>query len=195
MPIADKADITFYYAPQTRSFRALWFLEELGRPYRLELVDYAKGGHKRPEFLKINPMGKVPVVVDQGMPIAETGAIFTHLADKYSPDELAPLIKDPRRADYLRWLFFAAGVMEPAFGEKFFKWEIPPQPRRLGQLRHHGEDGDRCRQRRLLADRRSIHRRGYLRRLEPPLRHDAEALSRERARSPTLWRAARRGRR
>ena len=71
-------------------------------------------------------MGKVPVVVDQGMPIAETGAIFTQLADKYSPDELAPLIKDPRRADYLRWLFFAAGVMEPAFCEKFFKWEIPP---------------------------------------------------------------------
>ena len=126
MPIAEKADITFYYAPQTRSFRALWFLEELGRPYRLELVDYAKGAHKRPEFLKINPMGKVPVVVDQGMPIAETGAIFTQLADKYSPDELAPLIKDPRRPDYLRWLFFAAGVMEPAFCEKFFKWEIPP---------------------------------------------------------------------
>jgi glutathione S-transferase len=125
MPIADKADITLYYAPQTRSFRALWFLEELGRPYRLELVDYANGGHKRAEFLKINPMGKVPVVVDQGMPIAETGAIFTQLADKYSPDELAPLIKDPRRADYLRWLFFAAGVMEPAFAQKAFGWDVP----------------------------------------------------------------------
>jgi glutathione S-transferase len=125
MPIAEHAEITFFYAPRTRSFRTLWFLEELGRPYRIELVDYAKGAHKRPEFLKINPMGKVPVVVDQGMPIAETGAIFTQLADKYSPDELAPLIKDPRRPDYLRWLFFAAGVMEPAFCEKYFKWEIP----------------------------------------------------------------------
>jgi glutathione S-transferase len=125
MPIAEHADIVFHYAPRTRSFRTLWFLEELGRPYKIELVDYAKGAHKSAAFLKINPMGKVPVVIDQGVPIAETGAIFVQLADKYAPDELAPLIKDPRRPDFLRWLFFAAGVMEPAFCEKFFKWEVP----------------------------------------------------------------------
>src|SRR6185503_2316188 len=125
MPVSDKADIILYYAPRTRAFRTLWFLEELGRPYRLEMIDLSTGDHKRPEFLKINPMGKVPTLVDQGKPIAETGAILGHLADKYSPGELAPLIKDPARADYLRWLFFAAGVMEPAFGEKFFKWEVP----------------------------------------------------------------------
>jgi glutathione S-transferase len=127
MPISDKADIVLYYAPRSRAFRTLWFLEELGRPYRLEMLDLNKGDHKRPEFLKINPMGKVPVVIDQGVPIAETGAIMSHLADKYSPGELAPLIKDPARADYLKWMFFAAGVMEPAFGEKFFKWDLPPR--------------------------------------------------------------------
>ncbi len=124
MPVAEKADVTLYYAPKSRAFRMLWFLEELGRPYRLEMLDLNKGDHKRPEFLKINPMGKVPTLVDQGMPIAETGAILVHLADKYSPGELAPLFKEPSRADYLRWLFFAAGVMEPAFGEKFFKWQM-----------------------------------------------------------------------
>lgn len=127
MPLAEKADIVLYYAPRTRSFRTLWFLEELGRDYRMEHLDLNKGEHKRPDYLKINPMGKVPTVVDQGTPIAETGAIFTHLADKYSPGELAPLIKDPTRSDYLKWLFFAAGVMEPAFGEKFFKWDVPPR--------------------------------------------------------------------
>jgi glutathione S-transferase len=128
MPVSENADIVLYYAPQSRAFRMLWFLEELGRPYRLEHVDLNKGDHKRPYFLAINPMGKVPTLIDQGIPIAETGAMLVHLADKYSPGELAPLFKEPKRADYLKWLFFAAGVMEPAFGEKFFKWQdVPPR--------------------------------------------------------------------
>lgn len=127
MPLTESADIVLYYAPQSRAFRTLWFLEELGRPYRLKMLDLNKGDHKRPEFLKINPMGKVPVVSDQGVAIAETGAIMCHLADRYSPGELAPLIEDPARADYLKWMFFAAGVMEPAFGEKFFKWDVSPR--------------------------------------------------------------------
>jgi len=125
MPVADNADITLYYAPRTRSFRLLWFLEELGRPYRIEVLNLQKGEHKRPEFLKLNPMGKVPAVVDEGKPIAETGAILLHLADKYSSGALAPEIGAAERPDYLKWLFFAAGVMEPAFGERFFKWETP----------------------------------------------------------------------
>jgi glutathione S-transferase len=129
MPQAENADIVLHYAPRTRSFRALWFLEELGRPYRIALVDIEKGEHKRPEFLKLNPMGKLPAVVDQGVPIAESGAILLYLADKYSSGVLAPRPDDPKRADYLRWLFFAAGVMEPAFGEKFFKWQDVPARR------------------------------------------------------------------
>ncbi len=124
MPLADRADIVLHYAPKTRAFRALWFLEELGQPYRLEHVNLARGGHKRPEFLKLNPMGKLPTIVDHGVPIAESGAIFVYLSDKYASGTLAPQLDDPRRADYLRWLFFAAGVMEPAFGEKFFKWDL-----------------------------------------------------------------------
>jgi glutathione S-transferase len=125
MPVSDKADIILYYAPRTRAIRTLWFLEELGRPYRLEMIDLSKGDHKRQEYLKINPMGKVPTLIDQGRSIAETGAMLSHLADKYSPGELAPLIKDPSRADYLKWMFFAAGVMEPAFCEKLYKWDVP----------------------------------------------------------------------
>jgi glutathione S-transferase len=125
MPLSESADLVLYYAPRTRAFRALWFLEELGRPYRIEHVDFEKGEHKQPEFLKLNPMGKLPTLIDQETPIAESGAILLHVADKYSAGELAPRPDDPKRADYLRWLFFAAGVMEPAFGEKFFKWEVP----------------------------------------------------------------------
>jgi len=129
MPQADDADIVLYYAPRTRAFRALWFLEELGKPYRIALVNYANAEHKRPDFLKLNPMGKLPTVVDQGAPIAESGAILLYLADKYSAGTLAPRLDDPKRADYLRWLFFAVGVMEPAFGEKFFKWQDVPASR------------------------------------------------------------------
>jgi len=125
MPPVDEADIVFYYAPKTRAFRTLWLLEEMGEPYRIEHVDFARGHHKRPEFLKLNPMGKLPTVVDRGIPIAETGAIFVYLADRYSRGTLAPDLDDSRRADYLRWLFFGAGVMEPAYGQKFFKWEVP----------------------------------------------------------------------
>ncbi len=104
----------------------LWFLEELGQPYRIETINLNKGDHKKPYFLALNPMGKVPTLIDQGITIAETGAMIVHLADKYAPGEMAPLIKEPKRPEYLKWLFFAAGVMEPAFGEKFFKWgDIP----------------------------------------------------------------------
>ena len=73
MPLVDEADIVLYYAPKSRAFRTLWFLEELGQPYRIEHIDLAKGDHKRPDYLKLNPMGKVPTLVDEGTPIAETG--------------------------------------------------------------------------------------------------------------------------
>ena len=85
MPFAETADIVLYYAVRSRAFRMLWFLEELGRPYRLEMLDLNAGDHKRPEFLKLNPMGKVPTLVDQGTVVVETGAMLVHLSDKYSP--------------------------------------------------------------------------------------------------------------
>jgi glutathione S-transferase len=127
MPISDSANLTLFYAPRSRAATALRFMEELDLPYRLEVIDLHKGDQKKPEFLKRNPMGKVPLVLDGDVEIAETGAIFTYLADKYAPGRLAPNPDDPARADYLRWMFFATGVMEPAYGEKFFKWELNPR--------------------------------------------------------------------
>jgi glutathione S-transferase len=125
MPIVDSADLTLFYAPQSRAVTALRFMEELEVPYRVEVISLDAGDHKKPEFLKRNPMGKVPLVLDGDVAVAETGAIFAYLADKYAPGRLAPRPEEPERADYLRWLFFAAGVMEPAYGQKFFKWEVP----------------------------------------------------------------------
>jgi glutathione S-transferase len=125
MPIADNADITLFYAPRSRAVMGLWLLEEIGRPYRIELVDLEKGEQKKPELLKHNPMGKVPTVLDGDVAISETGAIITYLLDKYSPGDLAPHPGQRERAGYLKWLFFAPGVIEPAFAEKFLKWDVP----------------------------------------------------------------------
>jgi glutathione S-transferase len=127
MPESPEADIVLHYAPRTRSFVALWLLEELGVPYRLASLDLSTGQHKRPEHLALNPMGKVPVVVDHGIPISELGAIAIYLADRYPAAQLAPAIDDPDRAAYLRWAFFASAIIEPALAEKFGKWE--PRPR------------------------------------------------------------------
>lgn len=117
--------ISFYYAPRTRSFTTLWLLEEIGAPYRIIHVDLAKGDHKREDFVARNRMGKVPLVIDRSVPISETGAILATLADRYSAGELAPPIDAAERGPYLRWLFFGAAVIEPAYAEKFFNWEAP----------------------------------------------------------------------
>jgi glutathione S-transferase len=127
MPETPDADLVLHYAPRTRSFGALWLLEELGLPYRLESFDLATGQHKSPEHLALNPMGKVPVVVDHGVAVSELGAIAIYLSDRYPAAGLAPAIDHPDRAAFLRWVFFASAIIEPALAEKFGKWE--PRPR------------------------------------------------------------------
>ena len=117
--------LTLHYAPRTRSFTALWLLEELGQPYELASFDINTGRHKQPDYLALNPMGKVPTVVADGIPVSETGAIAIYLADRFPAAGLAPAFDDPRRPAYLRWVLFASGIIEPAFGEKFFKWNVP----------------------------------------------------------------------
>lgn len=113
-----------YYAPRTRAFTALWLLEELGQPYELESFAIRDGRHKKDDYLALNPMGKVPLVVHEGVPVSETGAIALYLADRIG-SELAPKMDDALRPAFLRWMFFAGSVTEPAFGEKFFKWDLP----------------------------------------------------------------------
>jgi glutathione S-transferase len=112
--------ITFYHNPMSRGRIVHWMLEELGQPYDMKIVSFEKGEHKSPEFLAINPMGKIPTIVHKGTVVTEAAAICAYLADAYPSAGLAPALNDPARGTYLRWLFFGAGCVEPAFVDKLF---------------------------------------------------------------------------
>ena len=118
--------ITLYFAPKTRAFGALWLLEELGVPYALKRLDLEKGEHKSVEMLRLNPLGKVPTLTDGETTISERAAIATYLADRYAPGHLAPRLEDPKRGEYLRWMFYSVGVMEPYFLAKFKQIDMAP---------------------------------------------------------------------
>lgn len=103
--------LTFYTNPMSRGQIVRWMLEEVGAPYETVLLDYASS-MKGPEYLAINPMGKVPAVVHDGNVVTECAAICAYLADAFPDAALAPA--PSMRADYYRWMFFAAGPLEQA---------------------------------------------------------------------------------
>jgi glutathione S-transferase len=111
-------DITLYASIASRSFTARWILEELGLPYRVQVVDIRAGEQKAPDYLRLNPMGKVPTLTDGEAVVTETVAICLYLADRYGYGTLAPRIEDAGRAAYLRWAVFATAVLEPAYQTK-----------------------------------------------------------------------------
>ena len=111
--MAEDNEIVLYHSPASRAFTAFWLLEELGLTFRVETVDITKGEQKSPEYLKINPAGKVPAVSDHGEIITENPAICILMADRYGYGDLAPKIDDPDRAAYLKWMIYATAVVEP----------------------------------------------------------------------------------
>jgi glutathione S-transferase len=109
-----------YWAPQTRSARAIWMLEEAGVEYELELVEIGAPDRKDPaEFRDASPMGKVPALVDGDVKMSESAAICLYVADRYASGYLAPAIDDPLRGKFLYWLMYTPAVVEPSMSEKF----------------------------------------------------------------------------
>ena len=106
-------EIVLYTNPMSRGRIARWMLEEVGAPYRAEVLDYGTT-MKSPDYLALNPMGKVPAIVHCGVVVTECAAICAYLADAFPAAGLAPALDDPARGTYLRWLFFAAGPFEAA---------------------------------------------------------------------------------
>ncbi len=105
------ANLIFYTNPMSRGRIVRWMLEEVGAPYETVLLDYGST-LKEAAYLAINPMGKIPAIVHNGQVVTECAAICAYLADAFPEAGLAPAATD--RADYYRWLFFAAGPVEQA---------------------------------------------------------------------------------
>jgi glutathione S-transferase len=116
-------DIVFYTNPMSRGRIARWMLEEIGQPYTTKIVDYAH--NKAPEYLAVNPMGKVPALTHNGVVVTETAAICAYLADAFPEAGLAPPPGDIARAPYYRWMFFAAGPFEAATADKTLGVVVP----------------------------------------------------------------------
>jgi len=113
-----------FWAPQTRSTRAIWMLEEAGIKYEMELVDIrSPDRNNSKEFLAASPMGKVPAIVDGHAAMSESAAICIYVADRYAAGKLAPAIDDASRGQYLYWTIYTPAVVEPAMSEKFNKIE------------------------------------------------------------------------
>ncbi len=106
--------ITLYFSVASRSFVPLWLLEELGVPYETVDTDIRSRKQKAPDYLKINPMGKVPALDDGGTIVTEAPAICLYLADRYGYGTLSPKLDDPARGLYFKWCVFATAVFEPA---------------------------------------------------------------------------------
>src|SRR3954468_16992847 len=123
-------ELIFYTNPQSRGRVVRWMLEEVGEPYRTELLDY-DSGMKRSEYLAINPMGKVPALRQGDVVVTETAAICAYLADAFPSAGLAPPPGDRLRGPYYRWLFFAAGPVEAAASNHALGFVLPDGRERM----------------------------------------------------------------
>jgi len=117
-----------YYSPKSRSARPRWMLEEIGAPYRTEILEYGTT-MKGPAYLAINPMGKVPAIVHGGRIVTEAAAICTYLADAYPDAGLAPPTGERDR--YYRWLFYFAAAVEAAVTNRSLGLVVPADKERM----------------------------------------------------------------
>ena len=120
--------IDFYTNPMSRGQIARWALHEAGADYEQHILEYG-GSMKAPEYLAINPMGKVPAIVHDGKVVTECAAICAYLADAFPEAGLQPTPAE--RADYFRWMFFAAGPVESAITNRHMKWEPTEEQERM----------------------------------------------------------------
>ncbi len=125
-------ELTLYHASPSRSSVVLWMLEELGQPYDIKLLSLKQGDNMKPDFLAINPMGKVPTLRHRDTIVTELAAICTYLADEFPDAKLNVPVGAPRRGVYLKWLFFNPGCLEPALIDRAAPRKEPPRRGMLG---------------------------------------------------------------
>ena len=121
------SNLIFYTNPQSRGRIVRWMLEEIGQPYETEVIPYDEMKSER--YLAIHPLGKVPAIKHRGHVLTECAAICAYLADVFPEAGLGP--RDEEKADYYRWLFFAAGPLEAAVSNQAMGWQVPPERERM----------------------------------------------------------------
>ena len=126
------ATLTLYHAAPSRSSIVHWMLEEVGEPYDIQLVSFKKGENRLPNYLAVNPMGKVPALRHRDVVITEAAAICTYLADEFPRAKLNVPVGNPKRGTYLKWLFFGPSCVEPAIMERAYPRKEPPPRAALG---------------------------------------------------------------
>jgi glutathione S-transferase len=124
--------LTLYHAAPSRSSIAHWMLEEVGEPFDVHLLSLSRGEQRQPDYLAVNPMGKVPALRHGDVVITEAAAICAYLADAFPARKLNVPIGDPRRGVYLKWLFFGPSCIEPAVTDRAFPRKEAPRPAMLG---------------------------------------------------------------
>lgn len=125
-------DLTLYHISPSRSSIVLWMLEEVAEPYKIKLLKMSEGDNLKPDYLAINPMGKVPALKIGDVVITEVAAICTFLADEFPAAKLNVPAGTPRRGLYLKWLFFGPSVMEPAMMDRAFPRKEDPRASTVG---------------------------------------------------------------
>ena len=116
-----------YYNPQSRAVIAKWMLDECSAQYEIVRIDFAKREHKTPEFLKINPAGKLPALVDGDSKVFEGAAICLYLGEKFFEANLAPKVGQPEWGRYLSLMVYSTSQLEPAMGDALLKVQALPQ--------------------------------------------------------------------
>ncbi len=122
--------IKVYGFPQTRSRRITWMLEELGQDYEFKLVDFNKGESQSPEYLSINPAGKVPAMLDGDLLLTESAAILTYLGDKFPETGLVPATGTAQRGLFEQWCYFTLSELEqPLWTMAKHRFALPKEHR------------------------------------------------------------------
>ncbi|HWK45981.1 MAG TPA: glutathione S-transferase family protein [Stellaceae bacterium] len=115
--------LKLFYYPGNASLAPHLILEEIGAPYELTLIDRTKAAHKSAEYLRLNPTGRIPTLIDGDLVVFETAAIALHILDKYPRSGLAPAVGTPERAIFYQWIIHLTNTLQTEFRPYFYPHE------------------------------------------------------------------------